>query len=250
MPERVAFSHLLMVSAALLAFALSISVLRDRTATSEVLVARNPIVPGALVSVENVDLVTIRANSPLAGLYLTPEDLAEPLVAASRVGRGEPLLVSGFVPVTNGQTRRSMSLPIGPESAAGFQVTVGDRVDVIQALGGLATFVAVDLEVVATARSDAENGLLGALAEPAETESYEVGNAHDQDENLRNRLGQTYYIVVAVDAEEALALAVALDSGSVSVLKSTGAPGAGVDGIAATDSFEPIGEEAGDGEAE
>lgn len=242
-----------MVSAALLAFALSISVLRDRTATSEVLVARNPIVPGALVSVENVDLVTIRANSPLAGLYLTPEDLAEPLVAASRVGRGEPLLVSGFVPVTNGQTRRSMSLPIGPESAAGFQVTVGDRVDVIQALGGLATFVAVDLEVVATARSDAENGLLGALAEPAEpaeTESYEVGNAHDQDENLRNRLGQTYYIVVAVDAEEALALAVALDSGSVSVLKSTGAPGAGVDGIAATDSFEPIGEEAGDGEAE
>jgi hypothetical protein len=71
---------------------------------------------------------------------------------------------------------------------------VGDRVDVITVVDGVASFVATDLAVIAHAEAEA-----GSLATGA------------------------YHVTVAVDEEEALALAEAIAAGSLEVLRSTGA---------------------------
>jgi hypothetical protein len=81
------------------------------------------------------------------------------------------------------------------EHAAGATVVVGDRVDVISIIGDAPTFVATDLEVVGVGEAS-QTGLT--VAGP-------------------------YHVVVAVDTEQALALAKAIAEGSVEVLRSTGA---------------------------
>ena len=106
---------------------------------------------------------------------------------------GEPASTPGM---------RTMSLPVPIEHAAGGQVSTGDRVDVIAVHDGLAEYIASDLEVVAV--SDDAGGALGSIG--------------------------GYHIVVNVEADQALALAAALDADSIELVRSTGADPAQVDG--------------------
>jgi Flp pilus assembly protein CpaB len=96
---------------------------------------------------------------------------------------------------------RSMSIPINAEHAAGGAIRAGDRVDVISVSDEEAAFVVSDVGVISVANSDGDA----------------FGVAGD------------YFVVVAVDAAQALVLAKALDSGSVELLRSTGAPPIGPD---------------------
>jgi Flp pilus assembly protein CpaB len=89
-----------------------------------------------------------------------------------------------------------MSIPVTSEHAAGASIVAGDRIDVISVVDGVAGFVAEALEVVAVADSDQ-----GALS-----------------------VGGGYYVVVAVGSDQALALAAAIDTGSLELVRSTGAP--------------------------
>jgi hypothetical protein len=88
-----------------------------------------------------------------------------------------------------------MSIPVSVEHAAGATVVIGDRVDVISIVGDVPAFVATDLEVVNIGEAS-QGGL--AVSAP-------------------------YHVVVAVDPEQALALARAIADGSLEVLRSTGA---------------------------
>jgi Flp pilus assembly protein CpaB len=90
---------------------------------------------------------------------------------------------------------RTMSIPVPVEHAVGATLMVSDRVDVISVIDGQPSFVAEDLEVVSIAATS-QGGLSG------------VG---------------PYHIVVAVTSDEALALAKAIDDGSIEVVRSTGA---------------------------
>jgi Flp pilus assembly protein CpaB len=92
-----------------------------------------------------------------------------------------------------------MSIPVTSEHAAGASIVPGDRIDVISVVDGLPGFVAEALEVVAV--SDADQGALS--------------------------VGAGYYVVVAVEPDEALALAAAIDSGSLDLVRATGAPAIG-----------------------
>ena len=76
-----------------------------------------------------------------------------------------------------------MSIPVAIEHAAGARIVVGDRVDVITVVDGVARFVATDLAVIAHA--DTETGGLSTRA---------------------------YHLTVAVDDDQALALAEAIAS--------------------------------------
>jgi Flp pilus assembly protein CpaB len=89
---------------------------------------------------------------------------------------------------------RAMSIPIAIEHAAGARIVVGDRVDVITVVDGVAEFVATDLAVIAHAEPQA-----GGLSTGA------------------------YHVTVAVEEQEALALAEAIATGSLEVVRSTGA---------------------------
>lgn len=97
---------------------------------------------------------------------------------------------------------RTMSLPVPIEHAAGGTLVIGDRVDVISTTAEEPAFVGTDLEVVGIADTS-QSGLSG------------VG---------------PYYVVVAVTADDALALARAIESTSIEVLRATGARALPVEG--------------------
>lgn len=88
-----------------------------------------------------------------------------------------------------------MSLPVPVEHAAGGSLVAGDRVDVVSVVEGVAQFIATGLEVVSVSETGA--GTIGSVT--------------------------SHHVVVAVEAEDALRLAEALDADSMELLRSTGA---------------------------
>ena len=150
-------------------------------------------------------LVPVDSDFEAIDRMVTEEDVAGFMgwMVGRHLAEGEVVGVSALVEPGDGPGLRSMSFPVPIERAAGGSLVAGDRVDVISVIDGQAGFVASDLEVTGVAET-ATGGI--------------------------SMVG-TYHVVVAVTAEQALALAAALDSGSVEVVRSTGAglAGAGSD---------------------
>ena len=87
-----------------------------------------------------------------------------------------------------------MSIPVSAEHAAGASIRLGDTVDIVSTSDGIARFIAEGLRVVQVAE--------------AAREGIGVGG---------------YFVVVEAGPEQILEIAVALDSGSLEVIRSTGA---------------------------
>ena len=195
--RRLSATHVLIAVVVILAFVLNLIVLQDRDATVLVAVADRPIATGSSLEPDSFRLVPIDANfDGLSGL-LTEEEFDEyegwvvvrPLAAGAVIDQsalGAPASTPGM---------RSMSLPVPVEHAAGGQMGPGDRVDVIAVEGGVAAYVASDLEVVSV--SEDSGGGVGSIG--------------------------SYHIVVNVTGDQALALAEALESDSIELVRSTGA---------------------------
>ncbi|MGH8953234.1 MAG: hypothetical protein ACRDX9_17665 [Acidimicrobiia bacterium] len=183
--------------AALLAFGLNFLALQNRDATSLVAIADAPIPEGAPFSSDLVRLVPIAADFEGIDHLIVEADLGglEGWIVGRSVARDE--LIDRSIVIRPGARDglRTMSIPVPVEHAAGATLVVGDRVDVISMLGEEPAFVAVDLEVVSIAETSQ-----GALSG--------VG---------------LYHVVVAVTSEDALALARAIDDGSIEIVRSTGA---------------------------
>lgn len=197
--ERISLGHLFMIAAALLAFVLVISVLQDRSKTTQVLVARSDIFPGSAITPDLVRQVATPAGSDLAASMATLGDLAGgQAIAGQRIKAGDPITRTAIAPRSDEQGLRAMSIPIERAEAVGGDLAPGDRVDVISVTGSTATYVAVNLEVLKTQREQSA----GALGSSALTD---------------------YFVTVAVDDQMALAIALAQENGKMSILRSTGA---------------------------
>ncbi len=105
---------------------------------------------------------------------------------------GAPLIVEDLRASVSAQEGRAMSIPVSSAHAVGADLYVGDRVDVIAVEEGGSRYVASAIEVV-----DIRMG----------------GN---------RTLGNDFGVVVAVSADEALAIAGALDGNAVHLVRSTG----------------------------
>lgn len=198
--ERIALGHLFMIAAALLAFVLVVSVLQDRTVTTRVLVADSDILPGTLITPDLVSEIEIPADSELAGKMATLDAISSGSISAGqRLAAGDPLTITAIAPASSPSALRAMSLPIERIDAVGGDLSAGDRIDVIAVDDGVARYVAVNLEVLATQSADARAGALGASALT------------------------TYFVTVSVDDQTALAVALAMETGKVSIVRSTGA---------------------------
>ncbi|MEA1903039.1 MAG: RcpC/CpaB family pilus assembly protein [Actinomycetota bacterium] len=191
---------------AVLAFILNMLALQNRTATIQVAVAGRSMSEGTALAADAVRFVPVGAGFAGRDSMISEDRLGalEGWVLARSVDEGDLLTVDHVAEPGLPSGLRSMSLPVAPEHAAGGSLTVGDRVDVITVIDGVASFVVTDVEVIAVA--DTDSG------------SFSSGG---------------YHIVVGVDAAQALSLAAALESGSLEVIRSTGAPdvdqGVGVD---------------------
>lgn len=195
--RRLSVSHVLIAVVVILAFVLNLLVLQDRSSTTLVAVADRPLSAGSAVDASALRLVPVDSGfEGLPGLITEDElDALNGWLLARPVGAGALIDDSALIEPGAASGLRSMSLPVPVEHAAGGSVVAGDRVDVISVVEGNARFVAVDLEVIAVA--EAASGAIGTVS--------------------------GYHVVVAVEGEEALALAGSLDRGSIELIRSTGA---------------------------
>lgn len=195
--RRPSLSHILIALAAVLAFGFNYLALQNRDASTMVAVATAPIAEGTPFAADLVRYVPLPSDFEGITHLIAEPDLAglDGWIVSRSVAEGE--LVDRAIVIRPGANNglRTMSIPVPIEHAAGATLVIGDRVDVISMVDEVPTFVALDLEVVSIAETS-EGGLSG------------VG---------------PYHVVVAVTSEEALALARAIDDGSIEIIRSTGA---------------------------
>ncbi len=197
-------SHILIAVTVILAFGLNFLALQGRDATVLVAVANRAIPEGSAIAPDAVRMVPVSADFDALSSLVTEAEL--PVLEGRIVSRSfedgalidESAMISGGVE----DGLRTMSIPVPVEHAAGARIVVGDRVDVITVSDGAARYVASDLLVVSHAETET-TGLAGG----------------------------TYHVTVAVDADQALALAEAIGGESLELVRSTGArPVAGEEG--------------------
>lgn len=200
---RPSLSHILIGLAAMLAFVLNLLALQDKSSTTLVVVADGPISAGAVFTQQDFTLVPVPTEfAGLDSLLTETEALAaEGWIVDRPIGAGAIVEASAVVEPGAPSGLRSMSISIDPEHAAGGAIRSGDRVDIISVSDGQASFVVSDVGVIGVADTDGDAfGVAG-----------------------------NYFVLVGVDADQALALAEAMASGSVEMLKSTGARSVGSD---------------------
>ena len=192
--SRLSFGHIVMICAGLLAFLLNVMVLRSKDETVEVSVAAQSITAGSRLSLQDVAYRHIDADGPFLERVLFREaiELLLGQVVIRDIDSGAPLLVDDLRPTAAPGAGRAMSIPITPDHAVGAALTVGDRVDVIAVDDDRSRFIATDIEVLSLSFS---------------------GNRTS---------GDRFGVTVAVSSDEALAIAGALDSGTVHLIRSTG----------------------------
>lgn len=185
--------------AAALAFVLSASVLRDRAENVEVLVAARDIPAGTELTATMVRSIELDADSPLAKELLLRGSLEPGMVVDEVVTAGAPIRMSDLAEAPAGERLRSMSIQVDRAHAVGGDIAIGDLVDVIDVVDGAPTYVVAGVQVTDVASESSSRGLSGG------------GGPNG------------FFVVVQVDARQALALAGAMEDGGVQVVRSTGA---------------------------
>jgi Flp pilus assembly protein CpaB len=204
--RRLSTAHVLVGLAVVLAFVLNILALQDRDARTLVAVADRPIPAGAVLTADMVRLVPIDYGFEALDSFVVQSELEAAFgqVTQRAIGEGQVIPAEALVDPGSQPGKRSMSIPVEVSRAAGGLIGAGDLVDVIRVVDGVARFVVTGIEVVAVPASSQ-----GAFS-PVE-----------------------HHLVVAVDSDQALALAEAMAAGRIDVVLSTGAPSVGAvsDGI-------------------
>ena len=198
--ERLTLNLVVGVVAALLAFVLAASLLTDRREMTIVVVAKGQIAPGEAITPSMVTSEELPASTRFVDQLVTLERVeSAELVATRTVQPGEPLIVSAVGEPGSATPRRVMSIPLESWQAADGAIEVGDQVDVIATRDDDARYVLQSAAVVDRSGTDEGGGLVGG-----------------------NRNGDLV-ITVEVDVNQALDLAAAIESGTLTVVRSTGA---------------------------
>jgi Flp pilus assembly protein CpaB len=181
----------------ILAFVLNLLVLQDRSATTLVAMAERSLVAGSTFELDSVRLVPVDASFEGLGPLIDEEEISEHegWVMARSVPEGGLVGVEDLAAPESAIGLRSMSLPVPPEHATGGSLSPGDRVDVISVMDGAARYIATGLEVIAV--SEAGSGSIGSVT--------------------------AHHVTVAVESDQALRLAEAMEAGSMELVRSTGA---------------------------
>ena len=196
--SRIGLLHVVAVASGLLSFLLILMWMRAGQELVTVAVAGDTIRAGTIVPAGSVEFLDVSVDAAFDGRMLTPDEATrlEDSVATREITSGEPILDSDLRPVDLPAGSSAMSVPLDSDRAAGGDLAIGDRVDIIGTDDTGARYVAVGLPV---------------LAVPGQQDS--TFGASD-----------AFAVTVAVDDAEALAIAAAVDTGTVHLLRSTGAP--------------------------
>lgn len=196
---RVSAGQIVMILAALAAFVLNINVLRSQEAVTMVAIATEDLVPGTELKPGMVEFVALDAENPVIDRLLTEPgfDAAVGKVLTTEVRAGEFVSAATLAEQATDSNLRAMTIPVDAAHAGGGSlIDRGDLVDVISVMNGVARYVVTGARVLEVPVTES-GGLVGA---------------------------SDYFVVVAVDADTALAIAEALQADSIEIVLSTGAP--------------------------
>lgn len=197
--SRVSGPQVLMIVAGILAFLANLSILRNQDDVTLVAVAKSSINPGvALHPATHIDLVEVDVSDDLLATLITSEQIGdvEGLILSSPAESGELIKRSQLREAAAPLEQRAMSIAVRADQAVGGDIGVGDVIDVIAIRDGVSRYVLVGVPVLDRA-TEGRGGALGG--------------------------GNGFYVVVAVDADQALEIASALDTGDIQIVRSTGA---------------------------
>jgi SAF domain len=203
--RRLTTGSVVPVVLALLAGGFAYEALLDRSAMTDIVVARSFVSAGMLVDGKDTRLVRVHTSDvALAHGLLSPSELQGQWVATVPVQAGEPITSSEVERPASGPPLGEMSISVPMQQAAGGTIGVGDLVDVIASGGaGGAYYVAQGLRVLSVAPTATASGVL------------DGGTG-------------SYFIVVAVSKQTALRIATALGTqgsaaaSDIEVVRSTG----------------------------
>jgi Flp pilus assembly protein CpaB len=200
---RVSTGHVVMVLAGALGVLLTLSVLRSADNTQPVLVAAHDLAPGTVISDETVNVTRVHVDeSVLATLFRADQvSMLRGRVVTTTVHAGELIARGGVSAVDARMSTRVMSFSIARARAVGGKLAIGDRVDVLAVDhdSGTARYVLTNTQLVAI---EGRSG--GALS----------GASDDVT------------ITLVVDRTTAPKLAAAIDEGTVTLVRATGASAA------------------------
>lgn len=201
-----------MIVAGLLAVVANLAVLSARDDVFVVAAAASEIRQGQVIAAADFTTVDVNVDEDTLRDLVLAADLPaiEGKIAARTIPQGALIHPDDFRNASAPLELRAMSIPVGREDAVGGDIAAGDLVDVIAVADGLAEYVTTAAEVLAVPEQ-ATSGIAG---------------------------GSSYYVTIAVDAETALRLALALDEAQVTVVRSTGA--SEPDQLEFTNSPEPV----------
>ena len=188
--------HLLIAISVLLAFVFNLLALRGGP-TQLIALADGAIPAGTPLSAARLRWVPVDAGFEGLAALVNAEsiDALGGALFARSIPAGTPIDEASLRPEGSSDGLRTMSVPIGMEHAVGSELTRGDRVDTISVIDGAPGYIAVDLEVVG-------------ISEP---------------QGLGLSAGSPHHVLLAVSSDDALQLARALDTGSLELVRSTGA---------------------------
>lgn len=192
---RLSMGHLAVALAAILAFVANVALLRSQDESVPVVVAARSIGPGQTIMVDDLTTTRINADSGLLSMLVSSTDGLVGRVSARSLAEGELVGASDLLETLTSSNLSSMAIPIDAARAAGGSIRVGDRVDVVDVVDGVATYVVRDAPVTAVSESGT-----GALSVGAES-----------------------FLVVGLDSDQVLAVAQAIDDGRVDIVVTTGA---------------------------
>lgn len=189
-----------MVLAGSLGVLLTLRVLSTADDTRPVLVAAVDLAPGTVLDDEALATARISGDGNVLAPFFAAAEIADVrgLVVTETVEAGALVTRSDVRALDAGAAPRAMSFPLAAARAVGGDIDTGDRVDVIAVASddGPAAYVMTGVEVLAV---DGDDG--GPLS----------GG------------GDELTVTLAVDGDSALALARAVETGTVSLVRVTGA---------------------------
>jgi Flp pilus assembly protein CpaB len=199
---RLSTGHVVMILAGLLGVALTLGILRSGDQQQAVLVAADDLVPGTVIDHDAVRVDHVSASHTLLSSAFAPHQLdeLEGRVVSATISRGALLSRDSVEPRADAGATRSMSFPLPKARAMGGALDTGDHVDVVavQHDGFGAGYVMTDVDVLAV--DGARGGPLGT--------------------------SDDLTVTLAVDSDSAVRLAAALEGGTVTLVRSTGAAAA------------------------
>jgi Flp pilus assembly protein CpaB len=198
--SRVSTGHVIMLLAGLLGAVLTLTVLHASNDTSPVLAAARDIAPGTVIDSSVLRTAHVQADAATTATLFGSRDIDEVRghVAIEAIPAGALLTRGAVRAAAVGEAPRAMSFPVPRSRAVGGALDTGDRVDVlaVQRTTGRSGYVATNVPVLAFS-------------------SHDAGPLQGSDDAN---------VTLAVDSAAAARIASALETGTITLVRATGAP--------------------------